>query len=305
MQNTTNPIHVAFVSNRKYFHFVLIAVTSILHYHRTGNLVLHLIHPDLNEKDFSRLRLLQENAPFDFIPHLLDPVKFTRDFGSSSPILWRLAIPELMPDVQRLIYLDCDLVLCDDIEKLWSIDLQGNIMGAIGDRVGRKLQILGIDPLKYFNSGVMLWNLQRMHEEKTMEKWQDTFRKHGCSLPMPDQTLLNLVHIDDCLLLPQNWNLHNSIYRNPPLEGMYSVEETIEAIRNPGIVHFTGHHKPWLLCKFTHHPYASRFWHFALQAPISWRLKAKILLKRLFTGRMHEPKVKLAWGKDDIKKSWD
>ena len=88
-----------------------------------------------------------------------------------------------------------------------------------------------------------------------------------------------------------------------PLSESATGEETIEAIRNPGIVHFTGHHKPWLLSKFTHHPYASRFWYFALQAPVSWRLKAKILLKRLLTGRLHEPKCQRPWGKADIKKS--
>ena len=305
MQLTTNAIHVAVVSDRKYFHFVLIAVTSILHYHRTGDLVVHLIHPDLTEEDFARLCTLREKAPFEFVPHHLDTGKFARDFGVSRPILWRLAIPELVPEADRLIYLDCDLVLCDDIAKLWATDLQGNIMGAVGDRVGRRVNIAGIDPLRYFNSGVMLWDLKRMRQENAMEQWQKVLKEHDCNLPYTDQTLLNLVHRDECLLLPQNWNLHNSIYRNPPLEGMYTVEETIDAIRNPAIVHFTGHHKPWLFFKFTHHPYAGRFWHFALQAPISRRLKAKLILKRLFMGRLHEPKCSRAWGEADLKTKWD
>ncbi len=305
MQMNESTIHVAFASNRRYFHFVLIAVTSILHYHRSGNLVVHLLHPDLTDEELARFKFLEEKAPFELVPHRLDLEKYTRDFGRFSPILWRLAIPDLVLDIDRLIYLDCDLVLCDDIEKLWTIDLRGNIMGAIGDRVGRKVRTQGIAPLKYFNSGVMLWDLKRMRQENAMGKWQETLKQHDCNLPYCDQTLLNLVHRDECLLLPQNWNLHNSIYRNLPLEGMYTVEETIDAIRNPGIVHFTGHHKPWLLFKFTHHPYASRFWHFALRAPVSWRLKAKILLKRLLTGRLHEPKCQRPWGREDLKKEME
>ena len=295
-------IHVAFVSNRKYFPFVLIAVTSMLHYHKDGGkLVIHLIHPDLSDNELSILRGMQQEHSFDFEAHLLDTSKFADDFGSSRPILWRLAIPELMPDVPRVIYLDCDLVFCDDVAKLWSFDLHGMSLAAVGDRVGRKLTTPGLDPLKYFNSGVMIWNLDQMRERNAMAQWQKVFREHNCQLQFADQTLLNLVHRDDSLFLPQNWNLHNSIYRNLPLEGMYTVEETIDAIRNPGIVHFTGHHKPWIFWKFTHHPYASRFWHFALQAPIPLGLKVKFFLKRIFFGRLHEPKCKLPWNASDIK----
>lgn len=305
MNTIDGPIHVAFVSDRNYFDFVLIAVTSMLHYHRNGKIVIHLIHPDLSDMDLSLMHEMQKVFSFEFEAHHLDKNQFAKGFGISRPILWRLAIPELISEADRIIYLDCDLVFCDDILKLWSFDLRGMSIAAVGDRVGRKVTTPCLNPLKYFNSGVMLWDLKQMREKNAMKQWQTVFREHNCRLQYADQTLLNLVHRDDSILLPQNWNLHNSIYRNLPLEGMYTIEETIDAIRNPGIVHFTGHHKPWIFWKFTHHPYANRFWHFALQAPISPWLKAKFRLKRLFFGRLHEPKCQRPWNSSDIKRKLD
>ena len=302
---TDNRIHVVFVSDRNYFYFVLIAVTSLLYYHRKGNLVIHLLHPDLTEQELEKLRSLQKGAPFEVATHRIDLDDFRIGFGASSPILWRLAIPEYITDVDKIIYLDCDLVFCDDVEKLWSIDLQGHILGAVGDRVGQKVTTPGIIPTKYFNSGVMVWDLKRMRQENAMEKWQQVFKSHNSKLPYPDQTLLNLVHCNDMLLLPQNWNLHNSIYRNPPVPGMYTVPETIASISNPCIVHFTGHHKPWIFWKFTHHVYANRFWFFALKAPVSKAFKLKIWLKRIFTGRLHEPRCRRPWDNSIVKKTWD
>lgn len=301
--NLTAPIHVAFVTDHNYFHFALIAICSLLHYHRDGNLVIHLIQPEVLSRDIDRLLSLRNVAPFELKTHLLDRKTFADEFGSDKPTLWRLAIPELILDTDKILYLDCDLVFCDDVSKLWNIDLQGNILAAVGDRAGRKVKLPGLNAIRYFNAGVMLWNLKRMRDEKAMDTWKRVFHEHGCTLKYLDQTLLNLVHGDDCLLLPQNWNLHNSIYRNPPLAGMYTDAETIEALANPGIVHFTGHHKPWMLWKFTHHPYAYRFWHFALKAPVPLSFKFKILLKRCLTSSMHEPKVKRAWNASIIKKN--
>lgn len=305
MANAASPIHLALVSDRKYFPFVLITVTSILHYHRTGNLVIHLLHPDLTDLETAPLLDMRQKVPFEVVLHKIDLEKFARDFGRSTSILWRMAIPEYIPEADRIIYLDVDLVACDDIERLWNVDMQGKSLAAVGDRVGRKVapRFAEIVPEKYFNSGVMVWNLLRMRRENAVAKWQMVLKQHHCDLPYLDQTLLNLVYHDDLLLLHQRWNLHNSIYRNPPMEGMYTVEETVEAIRNPGIVHFTGHHKPWLFWKFTHHPYACRFWYFALQAPIPWRLKWKLRLKRLLTGRLHEPQCQRPWGRKDLKET--
>lgn len=299
-------IHLVLISDRNYFNFVLITLTSIIHYHRSGDLIVHFVHPDLTEADFAKVDEIKSIAPFEFHPIRLDKEKFLKDFGSCHPILWRLAIPELLPGLDRIIYCDCDMVFCDDIEKLWKEDLGGKIMGACGDRVGRKISdTYPIDEVQYINSGVMVWNLKRMLEDKAELRWQQVLKEYKGNIRYTDQTLLNIVHRHDIKLLHPRWNLHNSVYRNMPIEGMYTVEETIEAIKHPGIVHFTGHHKPWIFFKFTHHPYSNRFWYFALKAPIGRCLKIKIFLKRIFTGRFHDASCKRPWNRSIICRKFD
>lgn len=305
MNSISQTIHVAFVSDKNYLHFVHIAVTSLLDHHKNGNLVIHLFTPpDICSHDLEQLIGLKNIASFDFQHHFLEPREISCDFKYDSPIMWRLAIPGILTDVDRLLYLDADLVFCDDVAKLWNIDLQGKIIGAVGDRAGHKIALPEINPTTYFNSGVMLWDLKRMREEQVYEKWKTTFAQHDHNLKFADQTLLNLVHKDDSLLIPQNWNLINSIYRNPPVPGMYTVEETIDALKNPGIAHFTGHHKPWILWKYTHHVYANRFWYYAIKAPIPKRMKCLIWFKRYLTGRLHEPKTARPWNKSIIRRNW-
>ena len=47
-------------------------------------------------------------------------------------------------------------MFCDDVAKLWGIDLKGNMMAGVGDRAGRKVKLPGLDANRYINAGVMI-----------------------------------------------------------------------------------------------------------------------------------------------------
>ena len=301
-----NIIHLAIGSDQKYFNFVIITLYSILYYYKKGNLVIHLFHPDLTEDYFQRLEQLKKIAYFDIHPIKIDQQKFKEVFGENNPNIWRLALPALLPDIDKLLYCDCDLVFCDNIINLWDIDLGNKMIGAVRDRVGFKVQTkIPINPINYCNSGVMLWNLRKMREQNVARTWPMEYRKYKEKLTFPDQDFLNILYKEDILILHQKWNIINSVYRNPPIPDMYSAEEITEAIRHPGIVHFTGHHKPWLFFKNTHHVYARCFWFFALKSPIPFGFKTKMFIKKMFFGRYHDSKVARPWSYSDINHQWD
>lgn len=184
------------------------------------------------------------------------------DFGElylsyqySLAIYYRLMIGRLLPaDVHRCIYMDCDMVVCDDIEKLWSEDLQGRPLGAVIDyglMVSKKNYNEKIKELElkhgdlYFNSGLLIvdvdrWRQAGMDEKALNEAASRNHRSH-------DQDVLNLLFKGNWHPLPARWNCMPAIYgfnlklflQRRKFAGI------VDARRQPGIVHFAGRYKPW------------------------------------------------------------
>ena len=168
----------------------------------------------------------------------------------------RLLMGELLPStLERVLYLDCDLIVRGDLGELWSTDLGGRALGAVEDavppgaretwRIGR--QVLGLPPASpYFNSGVMLVDLARWRDFGVGQRTLDFIRQYPerCVYSR-DQGPLNVIAQKDWLPLDPKWNFQSG-------EICDSYDEVIRfkrihwrkrnAIK---IVHFTSHSKPW------------------------------------------------------------
>ena len=288
--SNSGAIHIAFVSDRNYLNFVFIAVTSLLdNFNPDNNLIIHLVHPGIEDSELAPLMSLRRICDFNLQLHKIDLESFEKRWGLRSPLMYRLELPELCPDVDRMIYCDCDLVFLDDIQKLFDFELGDAVIAGRGDRAGRKVEhVTGVPAGQYFNSGVLLMDLKAMREMDAVNGMAALWNSLEVKPRYCDQSLLNMYFKENSKFLPSEWNMINEVYRRLPVENMYTIDEIIYSISHPGIAHFTGSHKPWKFFKFTHHAYAPWFWHYALKAPIPMRLKIKYWLKRLFTGRYHD-----------------
>jgi lipopolysaccharide biosynthesis glycosyltransferase len=298
-----NKIHIALATDDNYVYFALIVLTSIVLNHSDGTpIVVHILTGGLQAEQASRFEVFSKyGMEIDILT--IDIDRFSKRWNTARPTYFRLELPELLPTVSRVIYLDCDVVVLDEISKLWKLDLHGHPLGAIGDRVGLDpARNMNLPPERYFNAGVLLLDLERMREQNAVEKCNDLWIRHRSEIKVADQGLLNKCFCDDMELLPQKWNIINSVYRNPPVPGMYTAEEVTEAIRHPGIVHFTGAHKPWLLLKRFHHPYAYTFCQYARRAPIPRSKKIKYWLKQYLNGFFIDSKKQRPWKRSDIVK---
>ena len=187
--------------------------------------------------------------------------------------------------------------MLDDIAELWDTELGGRSCAAAAVRVAPEHQKkIGLPAeAVYFNSGVMLFNLRKMAHENHEKRFIRLFDELGGRIKYPDQDILNLAYWDDYVKLSQRWNLVTSVYRNPPTPALYSEAEVVEALRRPGIAHFTGTHKPWRLGKTTHHPYARYFRAYAELAGLPLPFRLKLALKSLLTGSLKPPKKAVPW----------
>ena len=157
----------------------------------------------------------------------------------------RLLIPEIIPErYRRVLYLDSDLVVSDDVSKLWRLPDEGKAFWAAYDEgvrgtnyVQQTLNFADVPAdAPYFNSGVMLIDLPRWKAARVSERAQAILGEHSDRCINVDQDALNIVSVGNWSVLPPRWNFQvagSQSWSAPPARG-----ETI------GITHFINE-KPW------------------------------------------------------------
>lgn len=181
----------------------------------------------------------------------LDSLPSTADFG---PIVWlRFFLPELLPDVDRVIYLDSDTMVCAALRPLWETDLGELPLGAVANVVepGARPHVadLGVAyPGGFFNSGVLLLDLERMRTEAATDDLLRVAKEDRETLLWPDQDALNKVFARRWLALHPRWNVQNSFWSwRKWASEVFDAAVLDEATRSPAIRHFEGPNlsKPW------------------------------------------------------------
>jgi lipopolysaccharide biosynthesis glycosyltransferase len=165
---------------------------------------------------------------------------------------YRIFLPELLPNVDRVLYLDSDTIVADSLAPLWEIDLGDNYLGAVTNIFQRNhLQRpaeLGLSgPRMYFNSGVLLMNLDQMRRDGCGAALCAYARAHAHQLEWPDQDALNVMLGKRRLELHPRWNVMNSMFAFAAARRVFGRAALRDARRNPAIRHFEGPagNKPW------------------------------------------------------------
>lgn len=167
------------------------------------------------------------------------------------PMWYRIFLPELLPDVDKILYLDVDTIVVDSLEPLFELDLGDNYVAAVTNvfepHFAHRPAALGVAQDAYFNSGVVVMNLALMRRDGISEKLRSYSLKKGSELFWVDQDALNVVLGARRLALHPRWNCMNSVLNFPWSPEVFGEAAVEEARRHPGIRHFEGPsaNKPW------------------------------------------------------------
>lgn len=190
-------------------------------------------------------------------------VEFKRSYWSMALYL-RLFLANTLPErVEKTIYLDGDTIVRRSLEPLWNIDISDYAIAGVRDANQFSKNVVGtseydIHKYGYINSGVMLMNLRYIRENNIVNRFTDYIVEKDFVLPLHDQQVINNILFDKKLLLPTKFNAQYDNYIKPKFR-ITSIEENniSEMLRDPVIVHYTWHIKPWL--KYCRHPLAKEF----------------------------------------------
>ena len=170
----------------------------------------------------------------------------------TSAMWYRVLLPELLADRPRVLYLDVDTLALAPIAPLWDVDLDGALVAAVTNvfeawRGTEHTDALGLEQRDYFNSGVLLFNLDEMRRSDTVAELRRVAAERADDLLWPDQDVLNLVLGPRRVALAPRWNAMNSVMLFDNAAEVFGAEAVEEARRDPAIRHFEGPgaNKPW------------------------------------------------------------
>ena len=257
-----NQISIVFASDDNYAQHIAVVIASIMA--KTKEKVcFYVINDNISKDKIEKLRDTADTfkAKIEFISVPED--KFSNVYLSghvSKAAYFRLALTDILPnDIEKVIYLDVDLLVCDDIKKMWQIDLKKLPLAAVPDYgimastrlCKQKADVIGL-PVgeKYFNSGVLVVNLKEWRKEDYTKQILEIINNN--QFPHHDQDALNKLFMHKWQTLDLRWNII------PPVFNLFSKillnsnfrKNAIRARKNPGIIHYAGRYKPW---EFTLH----------------------------------------------------
>ncbi len=261
-------IPVVFATSKSYFPMAMVAMQSLInHTCAENNYEIFLFHTELTAEDAVCAQQMAKKNVSITLMNVAETVKeyiedglffdSDREYNTSlsKVTFYQLLIPTLLPQFDKIIYLECDITVREDIEKLYGFDVGEYLFAGvpIEPQIGRK------EP--YIHGGIILLNGKRWREEQHLSLCMDTLKKWiGMDLkkiPVPDELILNVTGRGRILYLPASWNAavgqlvisHSKLF-------MDNIEKS--GIEQLNILHYTKKVHNDIVCAL-----ASDFWRIA------------------------------------------
>jgi lipopolysaccharide biosynthesis glycosyltransferase len=247
--SAAEPIHVAIAFDSNYLMPFFALLNSILFNRRRSIVHLHLIVSGLSDqdKDDIKHRAAKDFCEVQFYyPDLLALDSLVLSGTWTTSVYYRLLFPFVVDkSVKRLLYLDCDTLVLGDLSQLYYLNLEGYAVAAVADSYVPVQPLIGItEPGQYFNSGVLLMDLDLWNEMRISQRTLEYLESFPERIRFVDQCGLNAILKGAWLKIDNRFNLlYSSI---PPGLGK---KEALAFLQDTLIVHFTLQ-RPWnMLCK--------------------------------------------------------
>lgn len=163
--------------------------------------------------------------------------------GISIAMYYRFAIPKILSQYKKVLYLDCDIVCTKNIYRIFNENIENQYIGAVED--------IYLPNSGYMNSGVLLFNIDLWNKNSLIEKCIDYINKNS-NLKCPDQDAINEVCKNKIKILSFQYNFQQFCCYY--IDKLYNIKFPLKDV---GAFHFLSQHKPW---KYPNYPLADKWW---------------------------------------------
>lgn len=236
LHDTLNIINIAYGIDDNYARCMATSIASFCMNNKNKNFCFYIVASDLSNKTKIKLKILAKDYNINIIIY-----EINKDFFRDMPIVheislatyFRILLPNLVLDVEKLYYIDADIVCLKDADILFNINLEDNIIAAVPD--SKKMNIKRNAALKlkqhiYFNAGVLIIDIKEWNNNDTSDRILEVINKYKDIIKYEDQDALNIVLSKKVKYISKKFNCINLKDIN--------IEEIV-------LLHFANHPKPW------------------------------------------------------------
>ena len=257
-------IPIFFACDDGYVKYLMVALRSLIdNSDPKKRYMIHVLSTYISEDNLKKLKSMERvNVWIEYfnVSAELEKIKkmlSVRDYYSLATY-YRIFIPELFPEYDKVLYLDSDIIINRDIAELYNFNLGDNYVGAIQDYLIANVEtfgdyaenVLGISRSAYFNAGILLINSREFRRKHLKKKFVELLNTYTFVVAQ-DQDYLNILCQNKVLWLRSRWNVQ-------------MAEENIRPLEQIGIIHYNFAEKPWHKKDMK---YGDVFWNYAENTP--------------------------------------
>ena len=297
---------VAYAADDNYASLAGISMLSLFENNKEiESLSVYILSDKICKKNQEKLRCIGTKYQREiFFSEIADMLSFFRRSGANGyanadddgyAAYAKLLIPNLLSNENRVIYLDCDTLVLGSLSELANINLEYRALGMVQDCLHNKYKrFINIDEKRrYFNSGVIVFDIPKWKKSSCMERMQWHLSNIRNQYPLPDQDLINVTLYEDIYTLDMKYNYLSQyfLYSYTGLKKVYDLDDsyfyTKDKYVDPSqavVLHFCGQTfiRPWYrnskhpAKKIYDHYYNLSPWKSETQKQCKWSLQYKI-----------------------------
>ncbi len=262
-------IPICFATDDNYVPFLTVALASLLDNASKENFYkIYVLTSHLSEENMNSIKKhKQENCSIEFVQlsKELDKVQdmfHLRDYYSKETY-YRIFIPNLFPQYDKVLYLDCDITVLGDVSELYNTQIHGYYVAAAQEEVMQTFEVFGnyveqadgINRKEYFNAGILLINCRRWRNKFIAERFVDLLNRYTFRV-VQDEDYLNVLCKGNVKKISLGWN--KTSYKNDDFDD-----------KDLKIIHWKINWRPW---KYKDVLYEEHFWKYAKMTDFYERL---------------------------------
>lgn len=279
-------IPVVLAANNKYVPVLSVCLMSIVSHSSLSNIYgIYVFHTDIDAENRDVLRRQLELYPnfkieFVNVSFMLRGYRLKAKEHITNETFFRFLSLEIMRNFSKILYIDCDTIVREDLAGLYRMEIGDNLVGAasdpdfIGQCYSRNCDtdryvrdVLGLEPEEYFQAGVLVISVEKFLQKHTMEELlrmsEDNRYRYS------DQDVLNIVCKGSWFNVGMGWNLitdcdHSRVSNVICYAPERFLTEYENARKKPNLIHYAGFMKPW---NKLGEDYGELFWKVARETP--------------------------------------
>ena len=252
-------ISISYSTDNKYIYPIIVSMISlVIHASNETFYNIYILHtPDFSENSKHFLKTIEykypEKCSIIYLNMGNQYKNLKLSYKLSTSTYYRLSLPDILPQIKRIIYLDGDILIFEDLKELIEFNMKGNVIMGFLDRRPYALKSFGFKHATVLCGGVLLMDLDGMRKYGYSQKIKDFIDKNKKRLVQHDQTIINVVMKGMISPLPPKygiWGWKNKITAKNHLkrqwpELRYNETEYLYALDHPAILHYAGKKPFW------------------------------------------------------------